>query len=573
MTDDGLTRDELLDLLVEMRQRIRDLEAVATASDQPDTTCIVDSHLFHMFFENAPVGYLCLDANRRIVKVNREWTNLFGYSAEEATGTLFDDYLANNQDMAVRERLSMTHAQERMRGLELDLITKDGSTVTVALECTKARDEQTGSRLILGILRDVTEKRRVDRAIARAKREWEHTFDAVPDLVAILDEGFRIVRLNKPMAERLGMDVREAVGRICHEVVHGTDTPPCNCPHRQLWEDGKEHASELHEPRLGGTFMVSASPIYDESGKLMGSVHVARDVTERKLAEEALKRARDELETRVSERTAELADANELLQEKIRTIDQLYEHVVLSGKAKAIADHTAEVAHELRQPLAIIGGFSRRIARKNLFSEATDEESREDFSHIIREVERLEKILDRLIDFNRRESVGLECADPNQLVEHVLEVNTLRLQEKHVQLERHLSENVGEIMLDPDRFQHVIRNLVANAIEASPPHEMVYVETGLSRPSEKARETGHLDAEAYFVLTIRNHGGVIPQDELEQVFNPFFTTKDYGTGLGLTLSKKIVEEHKGSISVKSDGSGTVFTVWLPVKDAPACGEA
>ncbi len=388
--------------------------------------------------------------------------------------------------------------------------------------------------------------------------------------MAILDEHHRIVRLNKPMASRLGLDVRQVVGMTCHEIVHGDAVPPGFCPHRRLLEDGKEHSAEIHEPRLGGTFMVSASPIYDEHGKLMGSVHVARDITDRKLAEEALKRAHDELETRVKERTAELAAANELLQEKIRTIDQLYEHVVLSGKAKAIADHTAEVAHELRQPLAIIGGFARRIARKNRFGEPTDEESREDFSHIIREVERLERVLERLIDFNRRESIGLECANPNELIEHVLEVNSLRLQEKDLRLVLNLNTQVGEILLDPDRFQHVIRNLVANAIEASPVSEAVYVETGLSRPSEKARETGHLDADTYFVMKIKNQGDVITRAELEKVFNPFFSTKDYGTGLGLTLSKKIVEDHKGSISVKSDEFGTVFTVWLPVKKNEVC---
>jgi PAS domain S-box-containing protein len=570
MKNEGNTKEELLDQLAEMRRHITELETALAQSDTTETTCVVDAHLFHLFFQNAPVGYQCLDEHGRIMKVNREWTNLLGYSEQEASGTPFDDYVIQGQDEAAPKPKLFAKAEARTRGLELDMVRKDGSLITVSIECTRVKDEQTGSRVLLGILRDVTEKRRIDRAIQRAKREWEHTFDAVPDLVAILDEQHRIVRLNKPMANRLGVDVRKAVGMACHEVVHGVAVPPAFCPHRKLLQDGKEHSAEIHEPRLGGTFMVSASPIYDERGKLMGSVHVARDITDRKHAEEELKRAHDELEARVKERTAELAAANELLQEKIRTIDQLYEHVVLSGKAKAIADHTAEVAHELRQPLAIIGGFARRIARKNRFGEPADEESREDFSHIIREVERLERVLDRLIDFNRRESIGLECANPNELIEHVLEANSLRLQEKDLRVVLNLNTHVGEILLDPDRFQHVIRNLVANAIEASRASQAIYVETGFSRPSEKARETGHLDADTYFVMKIRNQGDVITRKELEKVFNPFFTTKDYGTGLGLTLSKKIVEDHKGSISVKSDEFGTVFTVWLPVKKNEAC---
>jgi signal transduction histidine kinase len=89
------------------------------------------------------------------------------------------------------------------------------------------------------------------------------------------------------------------------------------------------------------------------------------------------------------------------------------------------------------------------------------------------------------------------------------------------------------------------------------------IETGFSIPSDKAQETGGLESETYFEMKIKNYGKVIPADELQKIFSPFFTTKDYGTGIGLTLAKKIVEDHNGSISVKSDEDGTVFTLWIP----------
>jgi two-component system, sporulation sensor kinase E len=93
---------------------------------------------------------------------------------------------------------------------------------------------------------------------------------------------------------------------------------------------------------------------------------------------------------------------------------------------------------------------------------------------------------------------------------------------------------------------------------------MIQVETGASIPSGKAHETGGLEAETYFELKIRNFGKTILPEDLKKIFSPFYTTKDFGTGIGLTLAKRIVQDHKGSISVKSDEDGTVFTVWLPI---------
>jgi len=129
--------------------------------------------------------------------------------------------------------------------------------------------------------------------LQEATEEWERTFDAMPDLIAILDDKHRIVRANRPMADRLRLTPEECVGLTCYRYVHGTGEPPSYCPHTQLLKDGREHTVELHEEGLGGDFSVSASPLFDSNGDLIGGIHVARDITERKRAERALQAAKD----------------------------------------------------------------------------------------------------------------------------------------------------------------------------------------------------------------------------------------------------------------------------------------
>ena len=151
-----------------------------------------------------------------------------------------------------------------------------------------------------GFVRNITERKNAEAELLKAKNDWERTFDSVPDFIAILDTNYRIVRANRAMAQQLGSIPEKAAGLICYECVHGTVSPPCFCPHAQLLKDGKQHTAEVHEPRLGGDFIVSASPLIDEKGRLIGSVHVARNITERKKAEEALKASEQRWSTTLS---------------------------------------------------------------------------------------------------------------------------------------------------------------------------------------------------------------------------------------------------------------------------------
>jgi len=195
-----------------------------------------------------------------------------------------------------------------------------------------------------------------------------------------------------------------------------------------------------------------------------------------------------------------------------------------------------------------------------------DLEKRQEWLNMIaKEVGRLEKILGDLINFNRTEKVCVELVDPNKLIEHILKANEANIRAKKLKPLLRLSRDVGEIPLDPDRFQQVVRNLLTNAIEASPEGQTIVIHTGLSAPGAKARSSAGLDSAIYFEMKIRNQGKAISLHQLEEIFSPFFTTKERGTGLGLTLTRKIIEDHGGSVSVKSGAEGTLFTVWLPRK--------
>lgn len=130
---------------------------------------------------------------------------------------------------------------------------------------------------------------------------WEYVLNSLPDLITILNTQFKVVWVNNAMAETLGADPESCKGLLCYEVVHGTESPISNCPHEKMMQDGIEHTEEVYEANLGGYFLVTASPIKDDSGKLLGSVHIARNITERKMMEDKIKKSLEEREMLIKE--------------------------------------------------------------------------------------------------------------------------------------------------------------------------------------------------------------------------------------------------------------------------------
>lgn len=140
----------------------------------------------------------------------------------------------------------------------------------------------------IGIVVDITERKKAEEALSRANLVWEQTFEAISDGIMVLDDQHRIVRINRAMADALGKPKPELIGELCFNLVHGAEEPPAFCPHYELLNDGQSHEAEVTEPLLEATLDVRVSPILDQDGLVRGSVHVTRDVTERRRAEKIM---------------------------------------------------------------------------------------------------------------------------------------------------------------------------------------------------------------------------------------------------------------------------------------------
>ncbi|MDQ7782414.1 MAG: ATP-binding protein [Desulfomonilaceae bacterium] len=507
---------------------------------------------FGKLLNAVPMPILLCDVSGRILFENHAFTIIssahFSLCGDSIYSLFHPEEEAEKAGKLVERVLRMRMPQEREGVIEVN-----GKAIWTRIHLRSIRFG--GERSVLALVEDLsTEKREL--TLNEKYRKLVHTFPigiaefalegkvsrdlSEEDLVDSIMNS-RVVGGNRRFARLSGYDdVKALEGLRLRTLLPSTQA---DLARYRMWGRG---GFSLHSFETKEKFDTDTVRYFETT--LVGNVHdnvldqfwvMKQDITEQKRIQE------------------------DLLQ-KIATIDQLYEHIVQIGKAKAIAEHTATVAHELRQPLAIIGGFARRISRdcESCPSNADGSKHRL-FDVIITEVERLEKILGGLIDFSKRDDVAVRRVNPNEIVEYILRINQERMMEKNLCLDLGIGSEVGEIPLDPDGFSQVVRNLVANAIEASPPGETLSVETGVAIPSVKALQTGQLASEAYYELKIRNRGKPVSREHLQKVFNPFFTTKDSGTGLGLTLSKKIVEDHGGSISVKSDVAGTVLTVWLP----------
>lgn len=443
--------------------------------------------------------------------VNAEWPYLTGYSREELLGMSWFELIHPDHRAEVRERYRKRGKGERIRGFfELVIVRKDGAEVPV--EVTAGHTTLHGRQAHVIYIRDITERKRAQRGMEQAAKEWRTTFDAIPDMISIHDRDFTITRVNMAFADMVGMRPQEVIGRVCYELVHGTDEPRRGCPCRDVFDTGKTCRKEYLEPKSGRFLEEACSPIFDTQGNLTAAVHVARDTTERKKMEE-----------------------------------QLFH----SDRLASIGELASGIAHELNNPLTSIIGFSELLTARDV-----PEEVRADLEIIHREARRSAGVVNNLLTFARKHKTNKEPVDIHKALRKVLELRAYQQKVNRIRVVTRLASRLPGVTADEFQLQQVFLNLIINAeyfmIEANG-------EGTLTITTERAGEM--------VKISFADDGPGIPRGNLAHLFDPFFTTKKNGkgTGLGLSVSHGIITESGGRIYAESEaGRGATFTVELPV---------
>jgi len=373
---------------------------------------------------------------------------------------------------------------------------------------------------------EIAERKRAEERLKQAAEEWATTFNSITDLVSIHDKDFKLVRANEAFADTFKMKPEELIGKTCYEIVHGTKEPPAECPHKQTLDTKEPHRAEFFDARLGVYLEVSVSPIFDEKGEVIGSVHIAKDITKRKQAEE---------------RQAKLL-------EEVESINQ------------ELKDFAYVISHDLKAPLRGIGILSEWLSTES--ADKLDEEGREQMNLLLSRVGRMSNLIDGVLQYSRVGRVKEEVVrvNLNELIKEVV-IDMVAPPEN---IEITVENELPVIECEETRIIQVFENLLSNAVKF------------MDKPQGQVK-IGCVEEDGFWKFSVSDNGPGIEEKHFERIFQMFQTLSSRdefeSTGVGLTVVKKIVKLYGGKIWVESKpGEGSTFFFTLSkqemgVKDA------
>ncbi|GEM_PF-2188540 len=410
--------------------------------------------------------------------------------------------------------------------------TKDGRKIDVEVSVSPVRDRNGNIIQVVNAARNITERKKAEEMLRQSQHDWEETFNIITDSITIHDRDHNIIRANRAAEEMLFLPLLEITKPKCYMYYHGTDKPPEGCPSCKCIKTGKAVEFELFEPHLNRFIEIRAIPRFDANREFTGLIHVVRDITERKKAEEELKKAK---------KAAEAAN-------------------------RAKSEFLANMSHEIRTPMNAIIGMTELVLDTELMPE-----QREYIEITKQSADSLLCLLNDILDLSKIEAGKLQLEEKDFNLHATLDgiVKTLSLQagRKGLDIICRIAPDVPpELRGDNVRLRQIIVNLVGNAVKFTDKGRvLVNVERCASGNGDNDIETAGDARTVLLHFSISDTGIGIPADKLRSIFDNFTqvdgsTTRKYGgTGLGLAISRKLVGMMGGEIHAESEpGKGSSF---------------
>jgi PAS domain S-box-containing protein len=470
---------------------------------------------------------MATDPEGIILEYNSGSANLFGWTKEEVVGKVWIGKTFRKEDRSrgIIQEITRKVEAEGMTEYELERVRKDGSLFAAHAIVTTLKDPSGKTMGFLEIARDITEKLALEKELWKTKDYLENIVQSSVDAIVTTDPKGKITFVNRAMEELVGRSREEMMGvPIYHFYLDGI--AEARRIMSILRQKGSLKNHETTALKVGGTvpILTSASLLKDETGQIIGTLGVFKDLTEKKKLEEELKRTQA--------------------------------HLIQAGKMRALGELVAGVAHELNNPLMAADTFLH-VIRERL---PREDENQRRLELIQKCHERIAKIINHLRDFSRQSKFDFRPMDINEPIENALMITAQQMLNHGIRIIKNFRHDLPQVRGDANQLEQVFLNLITNAKDAMEKSERkrdLTISTGL------LRHNGWNDIE----VVVQDTGVGIPEENIEKIFEPFYSTKEVGkgTGLGLSICYGIIEAHGGRIEVESRvNEGATFRVFLPV---------
>ena len=469
---------------------------------------------------------------------------IYGYSAEEAVGNsiaMLAPLEGSNEIATILEKLTRGGSFDHFETIRT---AKDGRRIWVSLTISPIRDQSGRVVGASAIARDITKRKRSEREQDASELRYRQLFESARDGILILDgDSGRIVDVNPYLVELLRYPREELIGKELWQIgtVEDINESKAAMVELQARDFVRYHDLPLESSEGTITQVEVVANGYLEGNKRVIQCNI-RDITKRRLAEDVLKETNYRLEHTLVDLKAKTLDLTAMTA-------QLWQ----ASKLTTMGELAASIAHELNNPLATISLRIELLAN----SLSHDEEKSHLLKIITAEVERMAKLIGRLLRFSHQHDHEFLTLNIRDEMETSLELVEYHLRARKIQVEREFDANLPTIQADPEQLRQIFLNLLTNASDAMPQGG-----TLVTRLRSVDAENGGRGVR----IELTDSGLGITPANLERIWEPFFTTKPEGkgTGLGLAISRRAIEAHHGTISIGSNsGKGTTVSIFLP----------